>query len=75
MLHKSFRVLDDLQAGYATFADAYAVFLQSGHVPPSLEDDIHRLQQHSVSSSEELDTAEVCIYYHSYSCISISKFH
>ena len=28
-----------------TFTAAYAAFLQSGNIPPSLEDDIHRLEQ------------------------------
>ena len=36
MQHKSFRVVDDLLNGYTTFIDAYAAYLQSGSVPPSL---------------------------------------
>ena len=55
--HKSFRVVD-LHTGYTTFTDAYAAF-QSESVPPSLEDGIHRLQQHSHPNSEEQDTTEV----------------
>ena len=49
MQHKSFRAVDDL-AGYTTFTEEYAAFLQSGSVPTSFEDDIHRLQQHSDSN-------------------------
>ena len=52
MLHVPFRHLNELLGNSATFTAAYAEFLQSGCIPPSLEDDIHRLQQ---SSSEPLE--------------------
>ena len=45
MLHVPFRRLNELLGGDNTFAAAYATFLQSGSIPPSLEEDIHRLQQ------------------------------
>jgi hypothetical protein len=64
MQHKSFRIVDDLLNGHTTFVDAYAAYLQSGSVPPSLEDDIQRLQQHSVCDSEEHDTTEVPTHIH-----------
>ena len=41
MQHKCFRLMDDLLAGSETFVDAYATFLQSGHIPPCLEDDVY----------------------------------
>ena len=59
MQHKSFRAVDGLRTGYATFTDAYAAFLQSGSVPPSLEDDICQLQEYHNRSTEEQDSAEV----------------
>ena len=52
MLHRPFRHCQELQAGFNTFTEAYADFLQSGNVPPSLEDDVHRLQQQQDDTSE-----------------------
>ena len=56
MLHKPFRHIDELKDRSDTFAEAYALFLQSGNVPPSLEDDIRRLEeqqsQHMVENEE-----------------------
>ena len=46
MKHKSFRQVTDLLAGHKTYAQAYAEFLQTWDIPPSLEEDIIRLQQH-----------------------------
>ena len=79
--------MDDLCTGYATFIDAYAAFLQSGSVPPSLEDDIHWLQEYNDCNSEEHDPTEVyiafniptylycskctCIYMYMFLCIYI----
>jgi len=42
MLHQQYQ---QLKAGYDTYAEAFAGYLQSGSVLPSLEDDLHRLQQ------------------------------
>ena len=55
MLHKAFRHVDELKDGCATFAEAYAVFLQSGNVPPSLEDDIRRMEQQQSQHTEETE--------------------
>ena len=63
MLHRPFREYHQLKAGYDTYAEAFAGYLQSGSIPPSLEDDQYRLQQQqqqqqdpgeSDSDSEEL---------------------
>ena len=57
MLHKPFRHIDELKHRSDTFAAAYALFLQSGNIPPSLEDDIRRLEQqqsqHMVENEED----------------------
>ena len=45
MLHRPFREYQQLKAGCDTYAEAFAGYLQSGSIPPSLEDDLHRLQQ------------------------------
>ena len=44
MLHQPFRHLDELLGGLETHSQAYSAFLQSSTVPPSLADDIHRLE-------------------------------
>ena len=46
MLHIPFRREEELLGDSDTYAAAYAIFLQSGNVPPSLEEDIHQLEQH-----------------------------
>ncbi len=66
MLHKPFRRQEELLADCDSYATAYAVFLQSGNIPPSLQDDIHRLEQ---QSSEDVDT-EVCICLYIRTCTS-----
>ena len=45
MLHRPFREYQQLKAGCDTYAEAFAGYLQSGSIPPSLEDDLYRLQQ------------------------------
>ena len=40
MQHKPFCHMDDLLSGCDTYIDAYTAFLQSGEIPPSLEDDM-----------------------------------
>ncbi len=44
MLHKPFVQLDELLGRCDTYAAAYATFLQSGNVPKSPADNIHRLE-------------------------------
>ena len=59
MQHKPFRQMDDLLSGYDTYIDAYAAFLQSGQIPPSLEDDMYRLLQHLQENDDTNEDAEV----------------
>ncbi len=61
MLHKPFRQQEELLGGCDSYAAAYAVFLQSGNLPPSLQNDIHRLEQQSQLTSEDVST-EVCLH-------------
>ena len=53
MLHVPFRHQSELLGNHNTHTAAYAAFLQSDGIPPSLEDDIHRLQQSSQERSED----------------------
>ena len=80
MQHESFRQLSDLLDDSESYIDAYATFLQSGLVPPCLEDDLHRLQQQDTDQeSEERSNTEVrvhackiiytCIHPLTYACI------
>ena len=57
MQHQCFRQMDD---GYDNYIDAYAAFLQSGHIPPCLEDDMYRLMQHTQNTDDSIDDSEVC---------------
>ena len=59
MLNVPFHREEELQGEADTYADAYATFLQSDNLPPSLEDDIHRLEQQNQHSLVN-DSAEVC---------------
>ena len=45
MLHRPFQDYQQLKAGCDTYAEAFAGYLQSGSIPPSVEDDLDRLQQ------------------------------
>ena len=65
MLHKPFRHVDELKADLNTFAEAYTLFLHSGNIPPSLEDDIHRLeqQQHQTTEDDQDSDFEVSSIY------------
>ena len=56
MQHNNFRHMSELLAGHETFIEAYAAFLQSGTIPPSLEGDIFRLQQQTNEQSDSADT-------------------
>ena len=44
MMHRSFRQLEQLLGACDSHADAYSLFLQSGASPPSLADDIYRIE-------------------------------
>jgi len=61
MQHISFRRQEELLGEHQTFAGAYESFLQSGSVPPLLEEDIYRLEQSRAAARD--DEAEV-------SCVS-----
>jgi hypothetical protein len=56
MLYIAFRHQTELLSGSTTFTAAYANFLQSGNIPLSLEDDIHRLQALTEQPSQDDDT-------------------
>ena len=53
MQYKPFRQEEELQQEADTYAAAYATFLQSDDVPPSLEDNIHRLEQQNQHLSDD----------------------
>ncbi len=59
MVYRPFRQQQVLLAGFRTYTAAYADFLQSGNVPPSLQDDIHLLEQHSSQEAEEDNNDEL----------------
>lgn len=59
MLHVAFRQQEDLLGENNTYATAYATFLHSRSVPPSLEDDIYRLDQQNQQTTD--DNNEVLI--------------
>ena len=52
-MYKPFRRQEQLLAGSDTYAAAYSIFLRSSNIPPSLEDDIYRLQQQSQQPAED----------------------
>ena len=60
MQHKPFLQLSDLLGEFETHVAAYAAFLQSGNVPPSLHDDVYRLEQETQQPTE--DNTEVRRY-------------
>jgi len=59
MLHVPFWSIDRLKGARHTFAEAYSIFLHSDNVPPSLEEDIARLNGQQVEQEDE-DANEVC---------------
>ena len=59
LLHIPFRLQDQLLGDSNTSSAAYATVLQSGNIPPSLEDDIHRLEQLTQQPSGNYND-EVC---------------
>ena len=56
VLHVPFRHQSELRGNTTTFTAVYASFLQSGSIPSSPEDDIHRIQQLSEQPSEDEDS-------------------
>jgi len=82
MLHIPFRLLNELLGDHDTFTAAYAAFLQSGNIPPSLEDDIHRLEHLPQQPSENTTAQVYCMigrhytFFHSpYNIFSTSGAH
>ncbi len=61
MLHVPFHHVDQLKGTCDTFSEAYAIFLESGNVPPSLEDDIRRLNEHQLEQDDDDDANEVLL--------------
>ena len=59
MQYKPFYHMDDLLSGYYTYIDADAAFLQSGQIPPSLEDKMYRLLQLLHGNDTTNEDAEV----------------
>ena len=74
MQHKTFRQVSELLAGHETYAQAYTEFLQTGNIPPSLEEDIFRLQQ--LQSTQAATQNEVrycdicCVHMHKHCSIN-----
>ena len=62
MLHKCFRHMNDLFAGCEYFVQAFSTFLQSGNIPPCLEDDVYRLQRSTTAETEESIGTEVYVH-------------
>lgn len=61
MQHKAFHQFSELLAGYDTYAEAYAEFLQTGNIHPIPEEDIFSLQQ--LEASQETTQNEVNLYF------------
>ena len=64
MLHKPFRDESELIEDCTSYVDAYTTYLNSGNIPPCLQDDIHRLQQQSNDSSQEQAETELVPNHH-----------
>ena len=62
MLHQPFRQLDELLGNSDSHSTAYSRFLQSSSVPPSLADDIYRLEAAGRENSGN-NNEEVCLCY------------
>ena len=59
MLHVPFRHIDALKGTCESFSEAYAIFLQTGNAPTSLEEDIRRLNEQQEENNNDSDQ-EVC---------------
>ena len=57
MLYVPFRHVNELKGSSDTFAEAYGLFLQSGNIASSLEDDVRRLMEQSGKQDQE----QVCV--------------
>lgn len=67
MLHIPFRQ-EELRDS-DSYANANAIFLQSGNVPPSFEEDIHQLEQQfqqPLDTEDNIEVHEQCKYVHVY---------
>lgn len=53
MLHRPFRLVEERLGGCASYVFAYALFLLSGNIPPSLVDDVDRLEQQNQHYDDE----------------------
>ena len=69
MLHVPFWHIDQLKGTFETFSDAYLIFLQSGNIPPSLEDDIRRLREHQVEWNKKMRMQTRFVILFMYVCI------
>ncbi len=56
MLHKPFRNEQQLLTGVTSYTAAYTEYLQSVNVPPSLQDDVHRLEHQLHLATEDTDS-------------------
>ena len=54
MQHKPFRQVSELLAGHDTYTSAYAEFLQSAVIQPSLEDTVHRLHEQNTEDHDQV---------------------
>ena len=52
MLYNHFHQQEEFLGEANIYAAAYAIFLQPDNIPPSLEDDIHRLEQQNQHPSD-----------------------
>ena len=55
MLHVAFRQLSDLLTGHSTFTEAYRHLLSLTNLPPSLEEDVYRLEEQELTTDVEND--------------------
>lgn len=57
MLYQPFRQLEELLGTSDTHSAAYSLFLQNGEVPPSLADDIHRLEAAGTNDNANVEVS------------------
>ena len=61
MIHKPFHQLEHLLGSCDTYSAAYSLLLQYSTVPPSLPDDIHRMEMNERENNNEEEEEEVII--------------
>ena len=66
MIHQPFCQVDELLGAYEKHSSVYYQFLRCGKVPPSLADDIHRLELEERESHSTDNDEKVKKYLHSY---------